>query len=69
MDKLADATAIASGTPKGRRWLQSLGQKIDGLLHPLPAQEEQRVADETRLRIDKEEQGWYMTHQLSPYHV
>jgi hypothetical protein len=46
-DKLADAIAIASGTPKEERLLQPLGQKIEDSLHPLPAQEEQRVADET----------------------
>jgi hypothetical protein len=45
-DILADATAIASGTPKGKRLFQALGQKIEDLLHPLPAQEEQRVANE-----------------------
>ncbi len=55
-DILADATAIASGTPKGKRLFQALGQKIEDLLHPLPAQEEQRVANEMWLLIQEEEQ-------------
>jgi hypothetical protein len=46
-DKLADATTIASCTPKEKRLLKSLSQKIEDLLNPLPAHEEQRVANET----------------------
>jgi hypothetical protein len=55
-DKLADATSIASDTPKGKQWLQSLSKKIEDLLHPLSAQEEQRVADEMHMCIQEEEQ-------------
>jgi hypothetical protein len=55
-DKSTDATTIASCTPKGKRLLKSLGQKIEDLLHPIPAHEEQRVANEVQLHIQEDKQ-------------
>ena len=42
-DKLAEKTPQASTTPKGKRLLQYLAQKIKDLLHPAPPCKEQRV--------------------------
>jgi hypothetical protein len=57
-DKLIDTTAIvASCTPKGKRLLKSLGKKIEDLLHPIPAQDEQRVANEMQLHIQEDKKG------------
>ena len=47
-DQMAD-TDHTSTTPKGRRILQLLKDRITGLLNPLPTEEEQRVSD-TSLR-------------------
>jgi hypothetical protein len=44
-DKMADKTPQASTTPKGKRLLRHLAQKIKDLLHPAPPCEEQRVTN------------------------
>jgi hypothetical protein len=44
-DKLADATAIASETQKGRRLIKLLQENIKKILNPTDALEEQRVRD------------------------
>ena len=43
MDELTEHTAHASSTPKGRQLLKLLGTCIDGLLHPTPISDKQRV--------------------------
>ena len=43
MEELAEATPVASNTPKGKRLLKFLVQKIEDLLHPAPPIKEQRV--------------------------
>jgi hypothetical protein len=48
-EELAEATTVASNTPKGKRLLKFLVQKIEDLLHPAPPIEEQRVENEERL--------------------
>ncbi len=42
-DELTEHTAQASSTPKGRGLLKLLGTRIDGLLHPTPISNKQRV--------------------------
>jgi hypothetical protein len=42
-DELTEHTAQASSTPKGRGLLKLLGTRINGLLHPTPISDEQRV--------------------------
>ena len=42
-DELTEHTAIASITPKGRRLLNLLGNRIKDVLDPLPILDEQRV--------------------------
>jgi hypothetical protein len=56
MDELAKATKLASNTPKGKRLLKYLIQKIDDLMHPISPNEEQRVANTDRLAAHREEQ-------------
>jgi hypothetical protein len=34
MDELAKATKLANNTPKGKRLLKYLAQKIDDIMHP-----------------------------------
>jgi hypothetical protein len=55
-DELAKATKLASNTPKGKRLLKYLIQKIDDLMHSTSPKEEQRVANADRLAACKEEQ-------------
>jgi hypothetical protein len=56
MKELAEATAVASNTPKGKRLLKFLIQKIEDLLHPAPPIEEQRVENKEQLAQQMEEQ-------------
>jgi hypothetical protein len=42
-DELTEHTAQASSTPKGSQLLKLLGTRIDGLLHPTPISDKQRV--------------------------
>ena len=42
-DELTEHTAQAISTPKGRQLLKLLGTCIDGLLHPTPISDKQRV--------------------------
>ncbi len=55
-DELAKATKLASKTPKGKRLLKYLAQKIDDLMHPISPSKEQRVANADRLTARREEQ-------------
>ncbi len=55
-EELAEATAVASNTPKGKRLLKFLVQIIEDLLHPAPPIEEQRVGNKERLARQTEEQ-------------
>jgi hypothetical protein len=55
-DELAKATKLASNTPKGKRLLKYLVQKIDVLLHPTFPNKEERVANAARLAVCNEEQ-------------
>jgi hypothetical protein len=48
-EELVEATNVASNTPKGKRLLKMIAQKIDDLLHPTPPIDEQRVANDERL--------------------
>jgi hypothetical protein len=56
MDESAEVTKVASNTPKGKRLLKFLVQKIEDLLHPAPPIEEHRVTEEERLARQAEEQ-------------
>jgi hypothetical protein len=53
---LAEATKLASNTPKGKRLLKHLAQKIDDLMHPISPIDEQRVANADRLTARREKQ-------------
>jgi hypothetical protein len=55
-DELAEATELASNTPKGKQLLKYLAQKIDDLMHPTSPNKEQRVASTDRLVACREEQ-------------
>jgi hypothetical protein len=55
-DELAKATELASNTPKGKRLLKYLAQKIDDLMHPISPINEQRVASADRLAMRREDQ-------------
>ncbi len=51
-----EATDVASNTPKGKRLLKMIAQKIDDLLQPTPPIDEQRLANNERLARQMEEQ-------------
>jgi hypothetical protein len=53
---LAKATELATNTPKGKRLLKYLAQKIDDLIHPISPNEEQRVVNADRLAVRRVEQ-------------
>jgi hypothetical protein len=55
-EELVEATNVANNTPKGKRLLKFLAQKIDDLLHPAPPIDEQRVENKERLAQQMEEQ-------------
>ncbi len=55
-EELVEATDVASNTPKGKRLLKMIAQKIDDLLHPTPPIDEQRVANNEQLAQQIEEQ-------------
>jgi hypothetical protein len=55
-DQLAEATAVASNTPKEKQLLNFLVQKNEDLLHPAPPIEEQRVKKKEQLTQQTEEQ-------------
>jgi hypothetical protein len=42
-DELTEHTAQVSSTPKGKQLLKLLGTRINGLFHPTPISDEQRV--------------------------
>jgi hypothetical protein len=52
-DELADATAIASKTQKGRRLIKLLQENIKNILNPTDALEEQRVSN-NRIRMQQQ---------------
>jgi hypothetical protein len=55
-DKLAEKTAKASSTPKGKRLLRYPVQKINNLLHPAPTCKEQRMTNGSISAKREEEQ-------------
>ncbi len=55
-EELAEATTVASNTPKGNQLLKFLVQKIEDLLHPAPPIKKKRVENKERLARQMEEQ-------------